>query len=242
MRIIQLILLTVLFVKSSFAEAIRSSDLRLEPMTKCRGAGRPAPKTKETIRTESVGVPATGIDLNGDGWCDWIIFVPAPINTQLPEYMAKEAILLGGKRGAKPFGKLDKMRDYQRKQLPIPSGLVIPEGIVGMAPPLVAYLTRSATPYFMGISTAFPYFWSDAESYSIYRWNNEFDMPQQVSDIEFVTVLEFWRQKFCIDKKYSNAEYLHPDLLNPEHPLEVLVCAPWMSEVLGAAKQRVERK
>lgn len=218
------------------ADQLQESDLKLKPPVQCKGSGRPAPTMKESVRAESVGAPAAATDLNGDGWCDWIVALPYPSNTQLPEHSAREAILLGTEKGARVFGDLDKLKLHWKKRLPVPPGLVLPDGVTGMAPALVAYSSQDKAPYFLGLSRAYPEYWSDADSYKVYKWNQEFDTPQIVSDAEYVTVMKFWRKQYCEGKKYSNQEFLHPDSRNFEHPLEILVCSPWTDE----AVRRVE--
>jgi hypothetical protein len=215
---------------------LQESELSLEAPVACKGAGRPAPSMKETVHAGSVGAAAKPIDLNGDGWCDWIIPVASPINSGLPEYSPKEAILLGAKQGARIFGDVEKRRAYWKKRMPVPDGLVGPEGVTGMAPPLVAYRNSSPVPYFIGFSSAYPEFTSDAESYQVYRWNLEFDMPQQVSDTEYLTVMKFFRKRYCAGKHYSSSDFMHPDMKNAESPLEIVVCSPRMLE----AFKRVE--
>jgi hypothetical protein len=232
--------LILCLVVSARAEVLADSDLRLTPLAPCKGAGRPAPKMKETIHAESVGAPAKPLDLNGDGWCDWIISVGAPINSGLPEYSPKEAILLGTEKGARTFGDDEKRRTYWRKRLPVPDGLVGPDGVTGMAPALVAYRRNSRVPYFIGLSGAYPYFTADADSYDVYRWNMEFDMPQKVGDAEYLTVMKFFRKQYCEGKSYSDNDFMYPDNKNPESPLEIVVCSPQMLEAFGSVWKRLE--
>jgi len=78
------------------------------------------------------------MDLNGDGWCDWVMAVAYPTDTQLPEHSAKEAILLGTEKGARTCDNVDKLKLHWKQQLPVPDGLVLPSGVTGMAPVLVA--------------------------------------------------------------------------------------------------------
>jgi len=179
------------------------------------------------MRAESVAAPAGNIDVNGDGWCDWIIPLPYPTNAQLPEYRAGEAVLLGTPQGARPFGNMKRLKSSWKKKLPVPEGLIMPGNVTGMAPALVAYAGKDNLPYFAGFSSAYPDFWGDPGSYRIYRWNQEFDMPQEVSRQDYVVVMRFWRQAFCRGQ-YANQDFLRPDITNEEHPLEIFVCAPWV--------------
>jgi hypothetical protein len=235
------VLLMLFAVAPAKAEHLQASELRLKPSVQCKGTRRHAPKMKETIHSESVDAVASDTDLNGDGWCDWIIPLPYPTNTGLPEYPADEAILLGTVKGARTFGNLDRLKSYWKKKLPVPDGLVLPTGVTGMAPMLVAYVSGSNTPYFMGFSGSYPDFWSDAESYGVYKWNQEFDMPQEVSKSEYATVMKFWQHQYCTQRKYSNQDFLHPDSKNPERPLEIFVCAPWVSEAIRRAERDSEK-
>lgn len=218
------------------AEPLHISDLSLRPPSECKGSGRPAPRMKETSSTESIGAPASDIDLNGDGWCDWIISLPYPTNTQLPEYKASEAVLLGTPQGARTFGNMGLLKSYWKNKRPVPEGLLIPGGVTGMAPALVAYVGKSTVPYFAGFSSAYPEFWGNAGSYRIYRWNQQFDMPQEVTMHEYTAVMRFWRTKFCRGQ-YANQDFLRPDIKNEENPLEVFVCAPWVETEI----RRIER-
>lgn len=216
------------------AESLSFSHLSMRPPVQCKGAGRPAPRTKETIRTESVAAPASNIDLDGDGWCDWIISLPYPTNTQLPEYRAGEAILLGTPEGARSFGNMKRLKAFWKRKLPVPEGLVVPGAVTGMAPVLVAYAAEGTAPYFAGFSSAYPDFWGNPGSYRIYRWNHEFDMPQEVSKHDYAFVMRFWQKEFCRGQ-YANRDFLRPDIKNEEHPLEIFVCAPWVQAEVGRA-------
>lgn len=214
------------------SELLQVSDLSLHPPIKCKGAGRPAPRIKETIHAESIGIPSTDIDLNGDGWCDWIIPAPYPTNTQATEYTAKESILLGTAKGARTFGNNDKWK----RNSPLPEGLISPEGVSGLAPVLVAYSKGGAAPYFLGFSSSYPEFWTDAESYPVFKWNQEFDSPQEVSKQEYVSVMKFWRKKYCEGKTYTNQDFLYPSDNHPDRPLEIFICAPWVTQAIHQAE------
>jgi hypothetical protein len=69
------------------------------------------------VHAEIAGTPVSNLDLNGDGWCDWITPLPYPTNTQGQEYGARDAILLDTASGArtarpgspKPFSALNTM-------------------------------------------------------------------------------------------------------------------------------------
>lgn len=228
-------------VVSAQAAALQQADLSLKPLAACEGAGRPAPKMKETVHAETVGAAATTIDLNGDGWCDWIMTLAYPTNTGLPEYGAKEAILLGTDKGARTFGNIEKMRQHWKQQLPVPDGLVMPDGVTGMAPVLVAYSSKSKAPYFIGFSNAYPDFMADADSYAVYQWNTEFDTPQTVSNADYLTVMKFLRKQYCEGTHYANQDFQHPETSNADHPLEVVVCSPQMADAIKRAERGVTR-
>jgi hypothetical protein len=117
-RRILAIQLGLLAAGSASVEQAQALELSLQPAIQCKGAGRPAPKMKQTVHAESVGAPATDLDLNGDGWCDWIIPVPYPTNTQLPEYMASEAVLRGDAKGARTFGEMARLKSHCRPIVP----------------------------------------------------------------------------------------------------------------------------
>ena len=218
------------------AQPIDGSALRLTPPTPCKGAGRPAPRTKNTVHADSAGTPSTSIDLNGDGWCDWITPLPYPTNAQGQEYGAREAILLGTANGARTFGDSARLKQYWKKHPQELGNLVIPDGATGMAPPLVAYAGNDPVPYFAGLSSAFPEYWGDGNAYKVYKWNQEADAPQQVSNSESATVMKFWQRSYCVGKNYSNRDFMNPDDKNPDHPLEIFVCAPWVTEAILRAE------
>lgn len=223
-------------LKSFDAEALQQLELTTEPAGSCLGEGRPAPRMNETVHGESVGAPASNIDLNGDGWCDWVIPLPYPISGQLPAHSAKEAILLGMPKGARTFGNIKKLKENWDRKLTVPERLVLPDAITGMAPVLVAYKRGDMVPYFMGFSSTYPYFWSDFESHQIYRWNLDFDMPYQVSSKEYIVVATFWRKQYCPGRHYRPRDFLHPDSVNSERPLEIWICSPEMHEAIRRAE------
>ena len=234
---------TVLILLSCFAipgpaqaQALDASTLSLHPPVACKGAGRPAPRTRDTVHADSAGTPSTDIDLNGDGWCDWITPLPYPTNAQGQEYGARDAILLGTASGERTFGDGARLRQYWKNHPQAPGNLVIPNGATGMAPPLIAYAGRDPVPYFAGLSSAFPEYWGDGDAYKVYKWNQEADAPQQVGSREFATVMKFWQRSYCVGKDYSNRDFLNPEDKNPGHPLEIFICAPWVTEAILRAE------
>ena len=206
------------------AQALDASTLSLHSPVPCKGAGRPAPRTKNTVRADSVGTPSTNLDLNGDGWCDWITPLPYPTNTQGQEYRART------------FGDVSRLKQYWKKHPQGLDNLVIPDGATGMAPPLVAYAGNDPVPYFAGFSSAFPDYWGDGDAYKVYKWNREADTPQRVGNSEFATVMKFWQRSYCVGKNYSNQDFMNPDDKKPDHPLEIFVCAPWVTEAIHHAE------
>ena len=218
------------------AQSLDTSTLSLRPPAACKGAGRPAPRTRDTVHAEIAGTPASNLDLNGDGWCDWITPLPYPTNTQGREYVAREAILLGMASGARTFGDAARLKQYWKKHPQELGNLVIPDGTTGMAPPLVTYAGNDPVPYFAGLSSAFPEYWGDGDAYKVYKWNPEADAPQQVSNSEFVTVMKFWQRSYCVGKNYSNQDFMNADDKKPDHPLEIFVCAPWVTEAILRAE------
>lgn len=141
------------------AQSLDASTLSLHPPAACKGAGRPAPRTRDTVHAEIAGTPASDIDVDGDGWCDWITSLPYPTNSQGQEYRAREAILLGTANGTRSFGNR-----------------------------------------------------------------------------EYVVVMRFWQKRYCEGKSYSNQDFLNPDYKKPDHPLEVYICAPWVTEAIHRAE------
>jgi hypothetical protein len=105
-----------------------------------------------------------------------------------------------------------------------------------MAPPLVAYAGNDPVPYFAGFSSAFPDYWGDGDAYKVYKWNREADTPQRVGNSEFATVMKFWQRSYCVGKNYSNQDFMNPDDKNSEHPLEIFICAPWVTEAILRAE------
>ena len=93
MKTTALILLSYFAIPgASQAQPLDASTLSLHSPVPCRGAGRPAARTRNTVHAEIAGAPASNLDLNGDGWCDWITSLPYPTNAQDQEYGARDAI------------------------------------------------------------------------------------------------------------------------------------------------------
>lgn len=243
MRYLALVALTTAaFAAPAKADTATASNLRLKPTVACKGAGRPAPKIKQTVAMSTVGAPARDIDLNGDGWCDWIFTLAAPTNTGMPEESVDQGIVLGTPTGARTFGNIERMRQLRRQKQPVPDDLAIPTAPAGLAPVLVAYAGTSAVPYFMGFSGSYPTFWDTPSDYQIWRWNAEFDTPQQVGSEEYVTVMRFWQKQYCPGRKYTPQDFQHPDQIKPEHPLEVFICAPGTEAEIRKVEQSLGAK
>jgi hypothetical protein len=148
------------------------------------------------------------VDINGDGWCDWISMAArAPHRGDIEEPKIGEFIFLGTKTGWRKFGDTTKFL-LDRSELTAPSSGWVPpfSGVAGFIFPTFVYSKKETAPYFAALSSVEDIAPSSAKDINVFKWSDVFDMPRTVSANDRKTIIMFLRSKLCGTPKTISAE------------------------------------
>lgn len=210
-----LIAITTLALAVSFpahAATLTMQDLTLKaPTCKTTKAKRPPLAAQKELPYDGV----IKADFTGNGWCDYVIWVPYPANSQMPSYDLPGIMLIGSKSGwLKPLhGKksyLSPISDLDPT--------IWPTYQVDLSDIQLIYPKTGGAPYviglFAGYGDAFSMFkkWEYVGCYAmqpvqymtVYRWNKKFGTFKKVDKHDADVVLDFYYRTInqrCTGKK-----------------------------------------
>lgn len=184
-------------------ETIRMEDLSRTPSQVCKKPPKEPPyKLMHTIYHAygtSFNYPFTDtVDINGDGWCDWVSTVAgAPHRGDIDEPEMKDFIFLGTRNGWRKFGDMEKFRS-DRTGLTLSTGWLAPDAAAyAFINPVFIYSVKDPLPYVAIIELNEDILDPFLENVSVLRWNNTFDMLREVSKEEKIVVIAFLRKTLC---------------------------------------------
>jgi hypothetical protein len=154
------VLAMLLPLTGTHAYAIDMRDLSLTPFQTCKKPPEAPPRALLHKDYNAYGTISNypfedTVDINGDGWCDWISMAArAPHRGDIEEPTMGEFIFLGTKTGWRKFGDTNKFL-LDRSGLTAPgSGWVPPfSGIAGFISPTFVYSKKETAPYFAALSS-----------------------------------------------------------------------------------------
>src|SRR5437899_9434238 len=138
-------LLAAICVFSPGVQAVTADDLRRDaPACKMPQVKRP----KLPVDFEHDAPVEITADFNGDGWCDYALGVPYPINSQMNSYYLSELMLLGSaSHWTKPF----KGRAPFQAPISDLDGALWPRDRVDLTDIRMVYPKRPGPPYVLGL-------------------------------------------------------------------------------------------
>lgn len=189
------------------ANAIDMANLSLTPFESCKKPPKAPPYTlmhKSYNSSTSTNHPFdNNVDINGDGWCDWVSTAARPPHRgDIDEPTLTDFIFLGTQSGWRRFGTQQKVLSGQRRET-LPTGAV---PVFGFIYPTFVYQRGDRTPFIVVLQSFEDIAPSRLEDIFILRWDSKLDMPGGVNDGDRLTVLKFLRSKLCVRGHQYDAE------------------------------------
>ncbi|MRW87197.1 hypothetical protein GJ698_24310 [Pseudoduganella sp. FT26W] len=146
------------------------------------------------------------LDINGDGWCDWVSTAAQPPHRDgvaLEQPRLKDFIFLGSKSGWRRFGNQQAIRSfYDQQHFDQPPPYDGEFEVSAFVSPLLIYAKDEPRPYVATISISQDVLDATAEDVVVYRWHDGFDTLLQVGKPERSKVVQFLQVQYC-GKKLS---------------------------------------
>ena len=189
------------------AQIAAGQDVALQGLTsespKCKTPSSKRPKLRAELGPESKEAIETDwyssliADFNGDGWCDFALGIPYPVNSKMESYRLEDMLLLGGPKGWRPplHGKKSwsaEIRDQDNE--------LWPTFQVDLTAIVLVYPTSSGAPYILGLIDGYGF---EKEAVSpgcrqytrVHQWNTQVDAFKKVDDATRGAVLSFYYSK-----------------------------------------------
>ena len=119
----------------------------------------------------------TNVDINGDGWCDWVSLGGAAPHHYFDTPPMKHFLFLGTKNDWRHFGNM-KNTNYPPARIEGPRLLHPEEMVAAFQDPLFLYSPPQHKPYIIVTRTTKDTFEPRVHDVDIYRWNDDLDMPE----------------------------------------------------------------
>jgi hypothetical protein len=200
--------LAVMLMAVAPAYAAPAAVLSLTPAHACQPpAGSPGKLLDLAYPNASTGGNAPfdhQVDINGDGWCDWVSTAAQPPHrdgVELMQPQMKDFIFLGGPRGWRRFGNAKAIRafiDQHDVDRPVPY-----DGgaeVSGFVSPLFIFADGEPRPYVAALALAQDVLDARAEDVVVYRWHDGFDALLRVGEQERAMVIRFLQAHYCGSK------------------------------------------
>lgn len=203
------------------ADAIEMAELSLMPSKTCQKPPKAPPhmlmhmsyKAYETVSNDPFD---DTIDINGDGWCDWISIAAGQSHSNdIDNPKIGDFIFLGTKTGWKRFANIEKHGINRSDSVNLPDwltpathGYLINATSPGwLAPdmpasnffifPTIIYSKKGEIPYLAVLGSLDYIVPAKLSDIGVYQWDNTVDMPRGVSDKDRKIVIQFLQVKFC---------------------------------------------
>jgi hypothetical protein len=190
---------------SNFALAEGIADLSFKPFTVCKMAPISPPQKilKKSYKTYIFPGNWSIFDINGDGWCDWVRGGNEGYRSDEEYPPLREFIYLGTAKG---------WRYFDQKKVKLQSRIVEPEigktvvlpgsaAALNFVEPIAIYAKGKARPYIVTVvrfdAPAPP---PDRKNIMVFKWNEELDKLQIVSEGERKLMIGFLHEKLCKDR------------------------------------------
>ncbi|SMP67729.1 hypothetical protein [Noviherbaspirillum suwonense] len=198
------VLILTLFFLTKFVQAQdrRLSEISFEANNICK---KPTYSIPDSIRNKTYQTYYTiggwkVLDINGDGWCDWVRGGYEGYRTDQEDAPMHEFIYLGTKHSWRHFG-LPKIYNKSLKRYVER----VDWGYLGGSAsatvffqPIVIYEKNQSKPY---IATVFrpdgPAPWPDQESIKVFQWDDQFDKLRYVDESVRLIIVRFLKEKLC---------------------------------------------
>jgi hypothetical protein len=191
-------------------DAIDMANLSLTPFESCKKPPKTPPYTlmhkKYNSATRTNYPFDNNVDINGDGWCDWVSTAARPPHRgDIDEPTLTDFIFLGTQSGWRRFGTQQKVPLGQSQET-LPTGNV---PVFGFIYPKFVYQRGDRTPFIVVLQSFEDIAPSTMQDIFVLRWDSNLDMPGGANDGDRLTILKFLRTKLCVrGHQYDGEESL----------------------------------
>lgn len=181
------------------------SNLSLTPTQMCKTPPKSPPKKildrffpdiEGDTRPDSYGVAnrpfETRVDINGDGWCDWVSLGGGAPHMYGESPPMKDFLFLGTQSGWRRFGQM------KRPNHKLPPGRIDPSTLVyGFQDPLFVYGPERSATYVIVSETQEDILTPMMSDVYVYRWNDDLDMLESLTLKARAPIILFIRDTAC---------------------------------------------
>lgn len=191
--------------------ALEIADLSLTSTQPCKTPPKAPPYKLLHKKYQTYSIPTNApfdhtVDINGDGWCDWVSRPSElPYQSDMDEPPMEDFIFLGTPTGWRKFGNMKKFRS-DTSGLNREGGWLSPDSSAfGFLDVRFIYANGNPVPYVVILAPIFDNrFPLRMEDIGVLQWNNTFDMLHDVNNEVKNTIIEFLRKQNCEPgKKYE---------------------------------------
>lgn len=140
----------------------------------------------------------TNVDINGDGWCDWVSLGGSAPHMFGESPPMEHFLFLGTETGWRRFGTIkDPLQPLPPSRLEGPRVLP-PKAIVSaFQDPLFVYSSQQSAPYVVVTRTTEDILTAVMSDVDIYRWNDDLDMLELLTLKARAPIILFLRDNAC---------------------------------------------
>ena len=190
------------------ARSAPASELSLKPVRACQappsGPGKLLDQAYPNFSTAGNGPFIHNVDINGDGWCDWVSTGAQPPHregVELEQPLMKDFVFLGSKNGWRRFGNQKAIRAYyEQGDFDRPAPYDGKAEVTAFVSPLFIYRKADPRPYVAAIAIAQDVLDAKAQNVVVYRWDDGFDTLLAVDQRERAEVVQFLQTQYCARK------------------------------------------
>lgn len=200
---------------SASAENIK--ELSLVPFETCKKPPvSPSPKLfKRSYKTYIYAGSWAILDINGDGWCDWVRGGNEGYRSDQEYPPMREFIYLGTAKGWRHFDqpeiKHGEIDGWGQGEITLISG---DYAALNFFQPIAIYSKGITKPYIAAvIRYDAPAPAPDRENINVFQWSDSLDKLHKVPEKERIAIIDFLHDKLCKDKPELMADGDSPFLL-----------------------------
>lgn len=187
------------------ALALSVADLSLKPARACQTP----PKSPGKLLNQGYPLDfSTGgnapfnrdVDINGDGWCDWVSTAAQPPQRDgvtWAQPLMKDFIFLGTRSGWRRFGNHKAIRAFIDQHTDDPDPYEGDDEVTAFVSPLFIYTEQETKPYVATISILQDVIEAKPQDVVVYRWHDGFDALRQLGEQERSVVIQFLQAQYC---------------------------------------------
>lgn len=187
------------------AHALSAADLSLKPGRACQTPPKNPGKLLDQdypadFSTGGNAPFSNDVDINGDGWCDWVSTAaqsPHREGVEWAQPLMKDFIFLGTRSGWRRFGNHKAIRAFIDQHTGEPHPYVGNDDVTAFVSPVFIYAEHESKPYVAAISILQDVLNATPNDVVLFRWHDGLDALRRVGEQEQAVVLQFLQAQYC---------------------------------------------